>query len=211
MNEQIQNNNHASHMPPKEAFTKTRDYFLGQSLKPSEDIPDLLSENRKIALALTESVINIVSTIANYFGVQTMDLIMNSLPDASLHLEADGIREKAAARTYIDLRGAVPLTDICKSTFAYPVPTLHYVAEEILRRERKAEYAAHDPMLNWIFGGLGNPNHRSGTNCNDEADENEDSGTPMKRRNPIRMIPLLENPHPLHSKQGGNVNALPHS
>lgn len=184
MNGQVQNNNYAPHMPPKEAFTKTRDYFLGQSLKPSENIPDLLSENRKIALALTESVINIVNTIANYFGVQTMDLIMNSLPETSLQLEADGIREKAAARTYIDLRGAVPLTDICKGSYAYPVPTLHCVAEEIQRRERKAECAAHDPMLNRIFGGLGNPNHRSGTNCNDEADENEDSGTTDETEEP---------------------------
>ena len=164
-------------MPPKEAFTKTRDYFLGQSLKPSENIPDLLSENRRIALILTESVINIVSTIADYFGVQTMDLIMNSLPDACLQLEADGAREKAAARTYLDLRGAVPLADICKGTYAYPVPTLHCVAEEIQRRERKAEYAAHDPLLQRIFGGLGNPNHRSGTGCDDEADESEDGTT----------------------------------
>lgn len=177
MNEQVQNNRYAPHMPPKEAFTKTRDYFLGQSLKPSENIPDLLSENRRIALTLTESVISIVSTIADYFGVQTMDLIMNSLPDTSLQLEADGAREKAAARTYLDLRGAVPLADICKGTYAYPVPTLHCIAEEIQRRERKAEYAAHDPMLKWIFGGLGNPNHRNNTDGGDDTDEAQDDGT----------------------------------
>ena len=177
MNEQVQNNRYAPHMPPKEAFTKTRDYFLGQSLKPSENIPDLLSENRRIALTLTESVINIVSTIADYFGIQTMDLIMNSLPDTSLQLEADGAREKAAARTYLDLRGAVPLADICKGTYAYPVPTLHCIAKEIQLRERKAEYAAHDPLLQRIFGGLGNPNHRNGTDGGDDTDEVQDDST----------------------------------
>ena len=38
---------------PNAAFMKTRDYFLSESLKPSENVPDLLAENRRIAVSLT--------------------------------------------------------------------------------------------------------------------------------------------------------------
>lgn len=78
---------------------------------------------------------------------------MEALPEISLQLEADGIREQAAARTYLDLKGSVPLTGICKGTYAYPAPTLHCVVQEILRRERFARYSPHDPLLKRIFGG----------------------------------------------------------
>ena len=78
---------------------------------------------------------------------------MAALPEISLQLETDGIREQAAARTYLDLKGSVPLTDICKGTYAYPAPTLHCVAQEILKRERFARYSPHDPLLKRIFGG----------------------------------------------------------
>lgn len=44
--------------------------------------------------------------IANYFGVPTMELTMEALPEVSLQLEADGIWEQAAARTYLDLNGS---------------------------------------------------------------------------------------------------------
>jgi len=138
---------------PQEAFAKTRDYFLGESLKPSENVPDLLAENRKIAVSLAESVMALMDVIANYFGVPTMELTMEALPEISLQLETDGVREQAAARTYLDLKGAVPLADICKGTYAYPAPTLHCVAQEILRRERFARYSPHDPLLKRIFGG----------------------------------------------------------
>lgn len=97
---------------PQEAFAKTKDYFLGESLKPSENVPDLLTENRKIAVSLAESVMSLMDVIANYFGVPTMELTMEALPEVSLQLEADGIREQAAARTYLDLKGSVPLADI---------------------------------------------------------------------------------------------------
>ena len=76
---------------------------------------------------------------------------MAALPEVSLQLEADGIREKAAARTYLDLKGSVPLADICHGTYAYPVPTLHCVAQEILRREHFAKYAPNDPLLQRTF------------------------------------------------------------
>lgn len=138
---------------PQEAFAKTKDYFLGESLKPSENVPDLLTENRKIAVSLAENVMSLMDVIANYFGIPTMELTMAALPEISLQLETDGIREQAAARTYLDLKGSVPLTDICKGTYAYPAPTLHCVAQEILRRERFSRYSPHDSLLKKIFGG----------------------------------------------------------
>ena len=45
------------------AFLKTRDYFLGQSLKPSDKVPDLLTENRKIAVELAEQVMSFLDVI----------------------------------------------------------------------------------------------------------------------------------------------------
>lgn len=145
-------NNTTTKNVPDEAFVKTRDYFLGESLKPAGNVPDLLAENRKIAISLAESVMSLMDVIANHFGIPTMELAMAALPEVSLQLETDGIREQAAARTYLDLKGAVPLTDICKGTYAYPAPTLHCVAQEILRRERFAKYSPHDPLLKRIFG-----------------------------------------------------------
>lgn len=152
------------------AFIKTRDYFLGQSLKPSDNVPDLLTENRKVAVELAEQVMSLVDVIAKYFGIPTMDLAMAALPEVSLQLEADGVREKAAARTYLDLRGSVPLADICKGTYAYPVPTLHCVAEEIVRRDRFARYSPHDPLLQRIFG---KPNRDDGGSASPEDDPDE--------------------------------------
>lgn len=61
---------------PQEAFAKTKDYFLGESLKPSENVPDLLTENRKIAVSLAENVMSLMDVIANYFGIPTMELTM---------------------------------------------------------------------------------------------------------------------------------------
>ena len=74
-----------------------------------ENVPDLLAENRKIAISLAESVMSLVDVIAQYFGIPTMELAMAALPEISLQLEADGIREQAAARTSLDLKGAVPV------------------------------------------------------------------------------------------------------
>ena len=136
------------------AFIKTRDYFLGESLRPAENVPDLLAANRKIAISLAESVMSLLDVIAQHFGIPTMELAMAAIPEVSLQLEADGVREQAAARTYLDLKGSVPLSDICRGTYAYPVPTLRCVAQEIQRRERRAQYAAHDPLLKRIFGGI---------------------------------------------------------
>ena len=156
------------------AFIKTRDYFLGDGLKPAENVPDLLAENRKIAISLAESVMSLVDVIAQYFGIPTMELAMAALPEISLQLEADGIREQAAARTYLDLKGAVPLSDICKGTYAYPAPTLRCVAQEIQRRERRAQYAARDPLLQRIFGGMDGTEDSGNDTPEDESDGEED-------------------------------------
>ena len=164
------------------AFLKTRDYFLGQSLKPSDKVPDLLTENRKIAVELAEQVMSFLDVIAKYFGSPTMDLAMAVLPEVSLQLEADGIREKAAARTYLDLKGAVPLADICKGTYAYPAPTLRCVAQEIQRRERRAQYAAHDPLLKRIFGGFDKPG--SGDEPPEDTSNVEEPGNTCGENNP---------------------------
>ena len=164
-------NDNVTSKTPNEAFAKTRDYFLGNSLTPSENVPDLLAENRKIAVGLAESVMSLMDVMANYFGIPTMELAMEALPEVSLQLETDGVREQAAARTYLDLKGSVPLADICKGTYAYPAPTLHCVAQEILRRERFARYSPHDPLLQRIFGGS---NEDGGSN--DDAQEDESDG-----------------------------------
>ena len=157
------------------AFIKTRDYFLGESLKPAEHVPDLLAENRRIAVELAENVMTLLDVIAHYFGIPTMDLAMAALPEVSLQLGADGVREQAAARTYLDLRGSVPLSDICRGTYAYPVPTLHCVAQEIQRRERRAQYAANDPLLQRIFGGS-NGEEESGDTTPEDAPVEEEDG-----------------------------------
>lgn len=173
-------NDNATSKTPKEAFVKTRDYFLGESLRPSENVPDLLTENRKIAVSLAENVMSLIDVIANYFGIPTMELAMEALPEVSLQLEADGIREQAAARTYLDLKGSVPLVDICRGTHAYPAPTLHCVAQEILRRERFGKYSPHDPLLKRIFGGDGDdkdggsPEDGTGEAPTDEDSDNSE-------------------------------------
>ena len=155
-------------------FIKTRDYFLGESLKPAEHVPDLLAENRRIAVELAENVMTLLDVIAHYFGIPTMDLAIAALPEVSLQLGADGVREQAAARTYLDLRGSVPLSDICKGTYAYPVPTLHCVAQEIQRRERRAQYAANDPLLQRIFGGISEEEESGDATPADAPAEEED-------------------------------------
>lgn len=98
---------------------------------------------------------------------------MEALPEVSLQLAADGVREQAAARTYLDLKGSVPLADICKGTYAYPAPTLHCVAQEILRRERFTRYSPHDPLLQRIFGGS---DENSGSNDDIQEDESNAEG-----------------------------------
>lgn len=88
-------NDNTNSKVPNEAYVKTRDYFLGNSLTPSENVPDLLAENRKIAVGLAESVMSLMDVIANYFGIPTMELAMETLPKSpsSLRQMASGSRQ----------------------------------------------------------------------------------------------------------------------
>jgi len=133
------------------AYERARDYFLGRSVEPAKNVPDLLAENREIAYKLAEHVMEGVAGIAEYFGIDMLDLVMHSLPDNPPSIEVDGIRELAAARTYIDLRGSVPLSEICGGTHAYPAPTLRCIAREIQRREQRSQQIAKDPLLSRLF------------------------------------------------------------
>ena len=169
-------NNNTMNKMPDAAYMKTRDYFLGESLRPSENVPDLMTENRKTAITLAESVMSLIDIIAQSFGIPALDLAVAALPEVSLQLEADGIREQAAARTYLDLKGAVPLSDICRGTYAYPTPTLRCVAQEIQRRERRAQCAANDPLLKRIFGGS-NEDDNDDITHEDEASKENDVAT----------------------------------
>ena len=74
--------------------------------------------------------------LATYFGVPLMEVIFDSVPnEAELeNLDADGIREAAAAKTYWDLKGAVSLADICKGMHASKVPALKLASAEMQER-----------------------------------------------------------------------------
>jgi len=149
MEKQTTNENSAAQ--ESAAYERARDYFLGRSVEPAKTVPDLLAENREIAYKLAEHVLEGVAGIAEYFGIDMLDLVMHSLPENLASIEVDGIRELAAARTYIDLRGSVPLSEICEGTHAYPAPTLRCIAREIQRRERKSQVIAKDPLLSRLF------------------------------------------------------------
>ena len=49
-------NDNTANKAPNEAFVKTRDYFLCESLRPSENVPDLLMENhcRQLKVAVVK-------------------------------------------------------------------------------------------------------------------------------------------------------------
>lgn len=56
-------NDNTNSKVPNEAYVKTRDYFLGNSLTPSENVPDLLAENRRIAVNLAENVMSLLDVL----------------------------------------------------------------------------------------------------------------------------------------------------
>ena len=53
-------NDNRTNKTPNEALAKARDYFLEESLKPAENVPGLLTENRKIASSLAENVMSLL-------------------------------------------------------------------------------------------------------------------------------------------------------
>lgn len=109
---------------------------IPESLMPVKDIPELLVENRRICIEMAKQVMQQMAMLATYFGVPLMEVIFDSVPnEAELeNLDADGIREAAAAKTYWDLKGAVSLTDICKGMHASKVPALKLASAEMQER-----------------------------------------------------------------------------
>lgn len=157
------------------AYTKLKSHFLPDSIRPLKSVPDLLAENRDAAKELASTVMAQMVAIAVYFGVPLLDLVMEALPEEAPSIETDGIREQAAAKTYFDLAGSVPLADICRGTYASRVPTLRCVAQELRRRD-KAHYAANNPLLRRIFDGADElEDLEEGNEPPEEPSEDEDS------------------------------------
>lgn len=157
------------------AYTKLKSHFLPDSIRPVKSVPDLLAENRDVAKELASTVMAQMVAIAVYFGVPLLDLVMEALPEEAPSIETDGVREHAAAKTYFDLAGSVPLADICRGTYASRVPTLRCVAQELRRRD-KAHYAANNPLLRRIFDGADElEDVEEGDNPPEEPSEDEDS------------------------------------
>ena len=109
---------------------------IPESLMPVKDIPELLVENRRICMELAKQLMQPMAALSQFFGIPLMEVIFDSVPEEAEqeNLEADGIREAAAAKTYWDLKGAVSLTDICKSMHASKVPALKLASAEMQER-----------------------------------------------------------------------------
>lgn len=159
--------------PEQTPYERARDYFLGRSVEPAKSVPDLLAENRKTAYELAEHIMLGVSGIADYFGIDMLDLVMHAMPEITPSIEVDGVREMAAARTYLDLRGSLSLAEICEGTHAYPAPTLRCVAKEIQRRERKNRVLQKDPFLSRLL--FSDEELKQGYGGNAEAVDEEES------------------------------------
>lgn len=123
-------------MSEKIPYQKIRALSIPESLMPVKSVPDLLIENRAVAMELASELLRPMAALAQLFGVPMMDLIFESIPEEAdtENLETDGVREAAAAKTYLDLKGAVSLSDICKGMHASRAPTLRLVAQEFARR-----------------------------------------------------------------------------
>lgn len=131
--QETQNAQDAQDTPTYQAIKRLA---IPESLRPIRDIPELLVENRRICMEMAQQVMRQMAMLATYFGVPLMEVIFDSVPEqAELeNLDADGIREAAAAKTYWDLKGAVSLTDICKGMHASKVPALKLASAEMQER-----------------------------------------------------------------------------
>lgn len=74
---------------------------------PVKDIPELLVENRRICMELAKQFMQLMTVLSQFFGIPLMEVIFDSIPEEAEqeNLDADGIREAAAAKTYWDLKG----------------------------------------------------------------------------------------------------------
>lgn len=155
----------------KEAYTKTRDYFLGESLKPTGDVPDLLAENRKIAISLAENVMSLVDVMPITLASPPWSLPWRRSPRflSNWRRTASGSRRQHG-HTWTS-KGLSLWRTSAKAPMPTP-PTLRCVAQEIQRRERRAHYVANDPLLKRIFGGIDG----SGSTNDIPADESDGEG-----------------------------------
>lgn len=151
----------------KKVAKQYEEFILPDSLAPVKSIPDLLSENRQAAVDLTKKVMGAIEAIAVFFGVPLMDLVMETIPEDADSLWADGIREAAAAKTYFDLQGSVPLDSLCKSMYASRGPALKAAALEYQRRggiQEAAEDAINDDVNDSSPAQDDGQNEREGVN-----------------------------------------------
>ncbi|MDE6902620.1 MAG: hypothetical protein K2P22_07750 [Lachnospiraceae bacterium] len=72
-------NDNRTNKTPNEALAKARDYFLEESLKPAENVPGLLTENRKIASSLAENVMSLLVCPASELLHSGFLLVMTSI------------------------------------------------------------------------------------------------------------------------------------
>ena len=134
MNDAVnENNQDTGHTTTYEAVKRLA---IPASLMPVKDIPELLVENRRVCMEMAKQVMRQMAMLSAYFGVPLMEVIFDSVPDEAdqENLDADGIREAAAAKTYWDLRGTVSLGEICKGMHASKVPALKLASAEMQER-----------------------------------------------------------------------------
>lgn len=136
MNQENTNSQETQNAQDSPTYQAIKRLAIPESLMPVKDIPELLVENRRICMEMAQQVMRQMAMLATYFGVPLMEVIFDSVPEqAELeNLDADGIREAAAAKTYWDLKGAVSLTDICKGMHASKVPALKLASAEMQER-----------------------------------------------------------------------------
>ena len=118
------------------AYQAIKRLAIPESLMPVKEIPELLVENRRVCMELAKQFMQPMAALSQFFGIPLMEVIFDSIPEQAEfeNLDADGIREAAAAKTYWDLKGAVSLTDICKGMHASKVPALKLASAEMQER-----------------------------------------------------------------------------
>lgn len=136
MNQENNNSQETQNAQDTPTYQAIKRLAIPESLMPVKDIPEMLVENRRICMEMAQQVMKQMAMLATYFGVPLMEVIFDSVPNEAdqENLDADGIREAAAAKTYWDLKGAVSLTDICKGMHASKVPALKLASAEMQER-----------------------------------------------------------------------------
>lgn len=136
MNQENNNSQETQNAQDTPTYQAIKRLAIPESLMPVKDIPELLVENRRICMELAKQFMQPMAALSQFFGIPLMEVIFDSIPEQAEfeNLDADGIREAAAAKTYWDLKGAVSLTDICKGMHASKVPALKLASAEMQER-----------------------------------------------------------------------------